>query len=412
MAVEGTTDTGPEVLVELRRGRGPLRAQLEDALRDAVRRGRLAPGARLPSSRALARDLSVSRRLVVDAYEQLLAEGYVVARRGAGTFVAAGAPGGAGAPASGRGGRTPALRLLPWRPRPGGVPAGGVAARDPRGAARRARCGLALPGRPRRPAPAPRAGRPPAPRARRGGRPRAHRRRGRRHAGARAAGPRPGRVGRAGDRRRGPEPPAPPAGAGRHGARGRARPRRRRRTRRGGAGADRGRGGRRHARSPVPARHGAQRAAPDGAPGLGAGRRPDRRGRLRRRVPLRPRAGRRAAGARARSRRLPGHGVEGPRARAAAGLARVARRAWSSPSPATRRSTTPASRSSSSSSSRDCSTRPPTTATCASRAGATGSAATRSRPRWPSIFRARAWRAWPPGCTRSCACRARSRPTP
>jgi GntR family transcriptional regulator / MocR family aminotransferase len=65
-----------------------LRAQLEDGLRDAVRSGRLAARTRLPASRSLAADLGVSRRLVVDAYSQLLAEGYLVARAGAGTFVA------------------------------------------------------------------------------------------------------------------------------------------------------------------------------------------------------------------------------------------------------------------------------------------------------------------------------------
>ena len=43
----------------------------------------------MPSSRALAGDLGVSRRLVVEAYAQLLAEGYLVARQGAGTYVAA-----------------------------------------------------------------------------------------------------------------------------------------------------------------------------------------------------------------------------------------------------------------------------------------------------------------------------------
>jgi GntR family transcriptional regulator/MocR family aminotransferase len=84
----GEAAAGPELLVELRRDAGRLRAQLEDGLRDAVRAGRLAPGARLPSSRALARDLGVSRRLVVDTYDQLLAEGYLTARAGAGTFVA------------------------------------------------------------------------------------------------------------------------------------------------------------------------------------------------------------------------------------------------------------------------------------------------------------------------------------
>src|SRR5947199_2253765 len=84
----GTT-FGPEVLVELDRDGGrPLRAQLEDGLRQAVRDGRLAAGTRLPASRVLATDLSVSRRLVVDAYSQLLAEGYLRARHGGGTFVA------------------------------------------------------------------------------------------------------------------------------------------------------------------------------------------------------------------------------------------------------------------------------------------------------------------------------------
>jgi GntR family transcriptional regulator/MocR family aminotransferase len=82
---------GGELLVELERGsptRRPLRAQLEDGLREAVRSGRLPAHSRLPATRELAADLGLSRRLVVDAYAQLLAEGYLVARRGAGTFVA------------------------------------------------------------------------------------------------------------------------------------------------------------------------------------------------------------------------------------------------------------------------------------------------------------------------------------
>jgi GntR family transcriptional regulator/MocR family aminotransferase len=84
----GTTSS-PELLVELDRSRRrPLRAQLEDGLREAVRSGRLDAGARLPASRALAQDLGISRRMVVDAYAQLLAEGYLVARGGAGTYVA------------------------------------------------------------------------------------------------------------------------------------------------------------------------------------------------------------------------------------------------------------------------------------------------------------------------------------
>jgi GntR family transcriptional regulator/MocR family aminotransferase len=87
--METGTSSGPELLLELDRGaRRPLRAQLEDGLREAVRSGRLAAHVRLPATRALASDLGVSRRLVVDAYGQLLAEGYLIARPGAGTFVA------------------------------------------------------------------------------------------------------------------------------------------------------------------------------------------------------------------------------------------------------------------------------------------------------------------------------------
>jgi GntR family transcriptional regulator/MocR family aminotransferase len=66
----------------------PRRIQLEAGLRETIRAGRLLPDARLPSSRALAGELGVSRRLVVEAYEQLAAEGYVLARRGSGTRVA------------------------------------------------------------------------------------------------------------------------------------------------------------------------------------------------------------------------------------------------------------------------------------------------------------------------------------
>jgi GntR family transcriptional regulator/MocR family aminotransferase len=93
---EPGTSYGPELLIGLRGGR--RRAQLEDRLRELVRDGTLPAGSRLPSSRALADDLRVSRRLVVDAYAQLLAEGYLLARQGAGTYVAptAGVADGAG----------------------------------------------------------------------------------------------------------------------------------------------------------------------------------------------------------------------------------------------------------------------------------------------------------------------------
>jgi GntR family transcriptional regulator / MocR family aminotransferase len=68
----------------------PLRSQLERELRDAIRAGRLRSGSKLPSSRALADELDLSRGVVVEAYAQLIAEGYLVARRGDGTRIAEG----------------------------------------------------------------------------------------------------------------------------------------------------------------------------------------------------------------------------------------------------------------------------------------------------------------------------------
>lgn len=84
------TGLGPEILVRLDRERPePLRAQLERELRDAIRAGRLHEGERLPSSRTLARELGVSRGLVLECYTQLQAEGYLLAEPGSGTRVAA-----------------------------------------------------------------------------------------------------------------------------------------------------------------------------------------------------------------------------------------------------------------------------------------------------------------------------------
>src|SRR5438128_1722902 len=71
---------------------GPLYAQLYRALRSEILQGRMPPGARVPATRALATELALSRNVVMLAYEQLLAEGYLVARTGAGTFVAADLP--------------------------------------------------------------------------------------------------------------------------------------------------------------------------------------------------------------------------------------------------------------------------------------------------------------------------------
>ena len=65
-----------------------VRAGLESALRDAIRAGRLRPGTRLPSSRALAADLGIARNTVAGVYSQLVAEGWLTAQTGAGTSVA------------------------------------------------------------------------------------------------------------------------------------------------------------------------------------------------------------------------------------------------------------------------------------------------------------------------------------
>jgi GntR family transcriptional regulator / MocR family aminotransferase len=105
-----------DLLLGLDRAHGPLRAQLEDQLREAVRRGRLGPGAALPSSRALARELGVSRGVVVEAYAQLAAEGYLVARQGAPTRVSDAATPGPGATQAPAGERPPRYDFRTGRP--------------------------------------------------------------------------------------------------------------------------------------------------------------------------------------------------------------------------------------------------------------------------------------------------------
>jgi GntR family transcriptional regulator/MocR family aminotransferase len=84
---------GRDLFVALDRADGrPLRSQLEEQLRDGVRSGRLHAGTALPSTRALAAELGVARGVVVEAYGQLVAEGFLVAHRGAATRVARVAP--------------------------------------------------------------------------------------------------------------------------------------------------------------------------------------------------------------------------------------------------------------------------------------------------------------------------------
>jgi GntR family transcriptional regulator/MocR family aminotransferase len=93
-----------------------VRAGLETALRDAVQTGRLAPGTRLPSSRALAADLGIARNSVAEAYGQLVAEGWLTAEQGSGTRVAAAA---APAPAPAATQSPPAIGRVRYNLRPG-----------------------------------------------------------------------------------------------------------------------------------------------------------------------------------------------------------------------------------------------------------------------------------------------------
>lgn len=69
-------------------GDGPLHQQLYRALRDAILEGHLEERSRLPATRRLARMLGVSRNTVLQAFEQLVAEGFLIGKTGAGTFVA------------------------------------------------------------------------------------------------------------------------------------------------------------------------------------------------------------------------------------------------------------------------------------------------------------------------------------
>lgn len=115
---------GADLHLDLSAGRG-LRAGLAEALREAARSGRLAPGTRLPSSRSLAADLRIARNTVAEAYAELVAEGWLTARQGSGTRVAERArprrPAGAARvrrPAR----KGPAYSLLPGSPDLGGFP--------------------------------------------------------------------------------------------------------------------------------------------------------------------------------------------------------------------------------------------------------------------------------------------------
>lgn len=76
-----------EILLHLDRSKRRVSEQLIQQLRAMIRDGRLSAGALLPPSRVMARDLDVARSVVVDAYQQLAADGYLSARQGSGTQV-------------------------------------------------------------------------------------------------------------------------------------------------------------------------------------------------------------------------------------------------------------------------------------------------------------------------------------
>src|ERR1700690_4675175 len=85
-----------------------------DELRSAILEGRIAPGARLPATRDLAREYKLSRATVVAAFEQLKSEGYVEGRVGAGTYVSEVLPDDFLQVGRTSAGKSPGLRRVGW----------------------------------------------------------------------------------------------------------------------------------------------------------------------------------------------------------------------------------------------------------------------------------------------------------
>ncbi|MGW6985523.1 MocR-like pyridoxine biosynthesis transcription factor PdxR [Streptomyces sp. NPDC054932] len=124
----GSDPGGSDLHLELP-AEGARRTALAQALRSAVRSGRLAGGTRLPPYRTLAADLGLARNAVADAYAELVAEGWFTARQGSGTRVAEGiattdAPTATAGPAPAR----PRHDLLQGKPDPASFPRGPWAA--------------------------------------------------------------------------------------------------------------------------------------------------------------------------------------------------------------------------------------------------------------------------------------------
>ncbi|MEU3273023.1 PLP-dependent aminotransferase family protein [Saccharomonospora sp. NPDC006951] len=108
------SSSGPDVHFDWDPGTG--RRGLADAIRDAIRKGRLPHGAVLPSTRALASDLGIARGTVSRIYADLTAEGYVHSRQGAPTTVAADVPSPSPPPRARSGPGAPRWDLRPGQP--------------------------------------------------------------------------------------------------------------------------------------------------------------------------------------------------------------------------------------------------------------------------------------------------------
>src|SRR6266446_5189896 len=89
LRVAGTLS--PVIAVD-RRATKPLHKQIYDGFREGILERRLRPGQQVPSTRALASELGLSRIPILSAYSQLLAEGYFESRSGSGTFVSTSLP--------------------------------------------------------------------------------------------------------------------------------------------------------------------------------------------------------------------------------------------------------------------------------------------------------------------------------
>jgi GntR family transcriptional regulator/MocR family aminotransferase len=114
-ANRGSRDLHLDLRQAITPGARGVRDLLLSALRDAVRTGRLAPGTMLPPSRSLATDLGLARNTVAEAYAELVAEGFLASRQGAGTWVVN--VSGIGVPATPRGVRgVPTHNLMPGSP--------------------------------------------------------------------------------------------------------------------------------------------------------------------------------------------------------------------------------------------------------------------------------------------------------